>query len=1119
MSWIDNLINQGRQQITNAVNTGINTVQNAGQNIVSGAQQMIENVTSGYGDWVAAGNNTQPTQTPVQAPVQITPTVTPATTPVQAPVQTTPTATPQTTPTTTTATAPTETTATAPTTTVQSEATTPATTPAPEQMTAPTGTTPTTSEGVTTAAPVTGFDTYEDYLGNNTKNINNIYQNTIDTIDKQSADMLSALDEKLAAGNEYAGELLESNLNYNTKAYDQTVANIKQLYETGKITAEKARELILTAAEEAKNLTYESAERQRQETEASADVARQRAITDANSAYEQNKSGYGAKAEVMASMGLTGGGYADWLDASAYAQNRAETQAARAESDRVKREAKYNEDMTKLEADLLHSEKKTQAELEYIKKMGELDTSYAANMGEAEQDKLEADKKANDTYKGQLYENKAEYKQGVLETQQAADSAKLTASNDYIKAIMENEGELAKFRESVAAGDKEAQQVQLALFEQVLSGVSNGTYSKEVAEALANAYGFNEEWKSQISTAGDTYNTKISTEEAEAKIKESGEKFVGLLDSIASGAFDGYTKEEIKTIAANAGVTLTDDQMALVNTALTNRQNGINETDAEYKNGVYLELLNGAKNGLYTEAEIADFVTRYGLDESMASNLTTAVRTYNTEKANAKAEQEQANKMANFTDLLGRVNSGQLTKDEVLEIAKGLGFDATKDATQLALLGAAADRFATGTEEDKKLAKTNSFIALLDSANSGTYNAEQIKELATQLGFDANNPDDKRLIDMLAKGANAFANEKTAAELKADKEYMNGLYVELMTAANSGDLTETQIRDIAGKFGFVGEDLDNLGDAAKAYADKKALEEELLEKGASADNKNTIITNGLLESDTTDTDIDKWVTDGYLSESDAEELKTERNEIVTEELEYYAQNGYTTEAVDKVEELVEKGIIDKDDDVYQKAYFDVGLYDAQNLVNTGSATVESIVKYKNTLDKYKSEGKISSEDYDSLMNYVYSGSAQILSKDSYDVSTYTEYFDSFEYVKGTINGETYSNIWLDSSKKADKTLTTLLDNMTSNGENIVMFDNELYVKTKKYGWCPVNKDQGKVFIEAYAKAYNLEPSVSTPKHTKKETPKTSNTGSSGGTSGGGSGLSKPVDNHFGLANR
>lgn len=1116
MSWIDNLINQGRQQITNAVNTGINTVQNAGQNIVSGAQQMIENVTSGYGDWVAAGNNTQPTQTPVQAPVQTTPTVTPATMPVQAPVQTTPTATPQTTPTTTTATAPTGTTATAPTTTVQPEATTPATTPAPEQMTAPTGTTPTTSEGVTTAAPVTGFDTYEDYLGNNTKNINNIYQNTIDTIDKQSADMLSALDEKLAAGNEYAGERLESNLNYNTKAYDQTVANIKQLYETGKITAEKARELILTAAEEAKNLTYESAERQRQEAEASADVARQRAITDANSAYEQNKSGYGAKAEAMASMGLTGGGYADWLDASAYAQNRAETQAARAESDRVKREAKYNEDMTKLEADLLHSEKKTQAELEYIKKMGELDTSYAANMGEAEQDKLEADKKANDTYKGQLYENEAEYKQGVLETQQAADSAKLTASNDYIKAIMENEGELAKFRESVAAGDKEAQQVQLALFEQVLSGVSNGTYSKEVAEALANAYGFNEEWKSQISTAGDTYNTKISTEEAEAKIKESGEKFVGLLDSIASGAFDGYTKEEIKTIAANAGVTLTDDQMALVNTALTNRQNGINETDAEYKNGIYNELLTGAKKGLYTEAEIADFVTRYGLDESMASNLTTAVQTYNTEQANAKAEQEQANKMANFTDLLGRVNSGQLTKDEVLEIAKGLGFDATKDATQLALLGAAADRFASGTEEDKKLAKTNSFIALLDSANSGTYNAEQIKELATQLGFDANNPDDKRLIDMLAKGATAFADEKTAAELKADTEYMNGLYVELMTAANSGDLTETQIRDIAGRFGFKGEDLDNLGAAAKAYADKKALEEELLEKGTSSENKSTILekmADGSIGLDITDSDIDKWVKEDILTTEDAEELKTERNEMITEELEYYAQNGYTTEAVDKVEKLVEKGIIDKNDDVYQKAYFDVGLYDAQNL-----NSAESIVKYKNTLDKYKSEGKISEEDYNSLMDYVYKSSAKTIDGNKTHISYFYADNGITEFPTIQIGDQIFRDVWLKSEEKADENLKTVLDyaNNKNSNENLVLYDGKVYIKSKLYGWCPVNNED---VVKAYTKIVEVQPNVSTPKHTKKETPKTSNTGSSGGTSGGGSGLSKPVDNHFGLANR
>lgn len=914
MSWLDNLINQGRQQITNAVNTGINTVQNVGQNVVSGAQQTIENITSGYGDWLGGGTGTQqtgtaPATTPVSTPTNvsaaptgtISPVNTQATTPTTTPTASAPTqaTTPTTAPTTT-----------APTTTVPNQATAPATTPE--------ATSPTTPAGTTLNEPVTGFDTYEDYLGNNTTNINNMYQNTVQTIDKQSADTLKALDEQLKAGTEYAGEQLDSSLAFNQQIYDQTTANIKALYESGKITAERARELILAAAEEAKNLTYESAERQRQEAEASADVARQRAITDANSAYEQNKAGYGAKAEAMGNMGLTGGGYSDWLDSAAYAQNRAETQSARAESDRVKREAKYNEEMTKLKADITETEKKTEAELDYIKTMGELDATYAANMGEAEQEKLKEDKKANDTYKGQLYDLNAEYKKGVLETLQAAESAKLDASNDCIKAIMENEGELAKFRESVAKGDKEAQQVQLTLFEKVLKGVSDGTYSKEVAEALANAYGFNEEWKSQISTAGDTYNNKISTEEAEAKLKESGEKFVGVLDSIASGAFDGYTAEEIKTIAANAGVTLTDDQMALVNRALTNRQNGINEADAEYKNGVYLELLTGAKKGLYTEDEIADFVTRYGLDESMASNLTTAVQTYNTEKA---------------------------------------------------------------------------------------------------------------------------------------------------------------------------------------------LEEELLEKGTSAENKNTIIkniANGNLGTDITDADIDKWVKEEILTPEDAEELKTERNEIITEELEYYAQNGYTTEAIDKVEKLVEKGIISKDDDVYQKTYFDVGLHDAQNL-----NSAESIIKYKNTLDKYKEEGKISAEDYESLIVYMYALQGGMLDKKSYSVEDY------IGQTRINIGGQSLvADVYFKPNVEGD--IAEVLNGMNGDSPSqnaLSMFDGKLYIY-RDGNWKNIGR---KEIIEAYNNALKKQPDVSVPKHTKKTT--TSSAEGSGGSLGGGSGLSKPVDNHFGLANR
>jgi hypothetical protein len=62
-----------------------------------------------------------------------------------------------------------------------------------------------------------------------------------------------------------------------------------------------------------------------------AQTERQRAYTDANTAYQQGLSQYGINAERLASMGLRGSGYSDYLSASAYSTERAEKAAANAQ--------------------------------------------------------------------------------------------------------------------------------------------------------------------------------------------------------------------------------------------------------------------------------------------------------------------------------------------------------------------------------------------------------------------------------------------------------------------------------------------------------------------------------------------------------------------------------------------------------------------------------------------------------------------------------------------------------------------------------------------------------------------------------------------------------------------
>ena len=166
--------------------------------------------------------------------------------------------------------------------------------------------------------------------------------------------------------------------------YQMYVNSITEQYQTGKINAETAKDLLLGAADENRQTAYAAADRQLEESNAIAEQTRERAIVDANSSYQQNLAGYGANAEAMANMGLTGSGYSDWLNASAYAQNRADVQAANAQSETAKREARYIADQTKNQADTTYNDAVFKAEADYLDTVNNLDTTYKTNIAEAE---------------------------------------------------------------------------------------------------------------------------------------------------------------------------------------------------------------------------------------------------------------------------------------------------------------------------------------------------------------------------------------------------------------------------------------------------------------------------------------------------------------------------------------------------------------------------------------------------------------------------------------------------------------------------------------------------------------------------------------------------------------
>ena len=150
--------------------------------------------------------------------------------------------------------------------------------------------------------------------------------------------------------------------------------------------------------EQNKQNALQQAELQRQETEAQAERERERGVIDARSSYAQNLATYGVNAETLASMGLSGSGYSDYLTQQAYATQRAETQNANAQAEATKLNAKYTADAATLAAEQQANSDKLNAELSYAENL----QSNAEKLAQYQQQKAE-EAKAEEEQKKQYY--------------------------------------------------------------------------------------------------------------------------------------------------------------------------------------------------------------------------------------------------------------------------------------------------------------------------------------------------------------------------------------------------------------------------------------------------------------------------------------------------------------------------------------------------------------------------------------------------------------------------------------------------------------------------------------------------------------------------------------------
>lgn len=239
--------------------------------------------------------------------------------------------------------------------------------------------------------------------------------------------------------------------------------------------------------------TNQLLEEQKQAAIQNAETSRQRSIADARSSYEQNKASYGANAEALAAMGLSGSGYSDHINAQAYAQQRADTQSANAVAE-----------VARMTAESEASQGKLSAEMSYADNIAQTDAALAQ-------------------YKQQQAEKKESTYLNLLDL-----AAKGTYSAEQLQQLGSQYGlsdeQLSTLQ---SASDKQVEDKSNAYYSELLNYANNGAYTAEQLQQLGTGYGLNAAQVKSLTDAAAAYTTN-----------KQNEKYNQLLNSSDTSGFD-----------------------------------------------------------------------------------------------------------------------------------------------------------------------------------------------------------------------------------------------------------------------------------------------------------------------------------------------------------------------------------------------------------------------------------------------------------------------------------------------------------------------------------------------------------------------------------------------------
>lgn len=240
------------------------------------------------------------------------------------------------------------------------------------------------------------------------------------------------------------------------------------------------------------------AEQMRLQADKQAETDRQRAIVDANSAYQQGRATYGANAEAVAGMGLSGSGYGEYLTGKAYATQRGEVQNANVTAQARKDQALYEENSAKTQAaqiyanDLIGIKNQQTADYGALYDAATQGTSIEALMQDGRWASLTADQRSAIRQITSANSLKAQLDGG-------ASLDDLRAGNSWTGLTVDAQQQLTNYYNTITSAKKAESEKNFTTY---LDGINSGAYtledlksldgyanlSKEQRERLQNAY-------------------------------------------------------------------------------------------------------------------------------------------------------------------------------------------------------------------------------------------------------------------------------------------------------------------------------------------------------------------------------------------------------------------------------------------------------------------------------------------------------------------------------------------------------------------------------------------------------------------------------------------------------